>query len=143
MTNEINIRDFEFSKDYANVIELWKNAGEGIQLRRSDEPDEILKKIKRDPDLFLVAESQGKLIGAVMGGFDGRRGLMYHLAVQREFRKLGIATQLTEMLEDRLRKKGCIRYYLLVTKNNDEAIRFYKDREWEEMDLIVMAKNLG
>ena len=53
---------------------------------RSDTLDEISKKIIRDPNLFLVAEQKGVIIGAVIGGFDGRRGLVYHLAVAEKHR---------------------------------------------------------
>ena len=140
---EILIRPFSFPKDYEIIFELWINAGDGIHLRHSDEPEEIEKKIVRDPDLFLIAELDGKVIGTVMGGFDGRRGFMYHLAVAPEHRRKGIANSLVDALEERLREKGCTRYYLLVTKDNDAAIRFYETRGWENMDdLYALAKNL-
>jgi ribosomal protein S18 acetylase RimI-like enzyme len=136
------VRDFIFSSDYSKVIDLWKTAGEGIQLRRSDEPDEILKKLTRDPDLFLVAEYDDQIVGAVLGAFDGRRGMMYHLAVRKEFRNNGIGTLLTNELEKRLLAKGCIRYYLLVTKDNKDAQTFYENSGWEKLDLFAYAKNL-
>ncbi len=136
------IRDFAFEKDYERVITLWKNAGDGIQLRRSDDPEEIKKKIQRDPDLFLVCELGDEIIGAVMGGYDGRRGLMYHLAVAHPFRKKGIASMLVDELEARLRQKGCIRYYLLVTPDNQDAIRFYEKRGWEKLELLTFARDL-
>ncbi|MBU4225890.1 MAG: GNAT family N-acetyltransferase, partial [Chloroflexi bacterium] len=69
---------------------MWSLAGPGIHLRRSDEPDEIQKKLQRDPDLFLVAEYNGMVVGAVLGGFDGRRGLVYHLAVAENHRNRGV-----------------------------------------------------
>ena len=46
------IRDFDFQSDYQRVVTRWKKAGEGIQLRKSDEPEEIFRKIKRDPNFF-------------------------------------------------------------------------------------------
>ena len=142
-SQSIEIRPFVFLSDYDAVYKLWAEAGNGIHLRRSDAPVEIEKKIARDPDLFLVAWAGDAVIGAVMGGFDGRRGMMYHLAVAREFRRQGIANQLVDALEERLRAKGCIRYYLLVTKDNEEAIRFYQSRGWEHMDdLYSFAKDL-
>lgn len=137
------IRQFCYPEDYAAVIELWQNAGPGIHVRRSDEPREIAKKVARDPDLFLVVENDGRIIGTVMGGFDGRRGMMYHLAVAQDYRKRGIGLALMEALEERLKAKGCIRYYLLVTKDNEEAIRFYENHGWELMDLYTYGKNLG
>ena len=142
MSKQEIIRTFNFDSDYDRVMHLWKYAGEGIQLRRSDEPAEILKKIKRDPDLFLICEVEDEIIGAVLGGYDGRRGMMYHLAVDHSYRNTGVATRLVEELESRLRKKDCSRYYLLVTQNNDLAIRFYENRGWEKLDLFVYAKDL-
>ncbi len=139
----IEIRTFSFADDYDAVYALWDRAGDGIHLRRSDSPAEIEKKIARDPDLFLVARAGDSVIGAVMGGFDGRRGMMYHLAVAHEYRRQGLANQLVDALEERLKAKGCIRYYLLVTKDNEEAIRFYQSRGWENMDdLHAFAKDL-
>jgi ribosomal protein S18 acetylase RimI-like enzyme len=136
------IRDFRFPQDYPAVYSLWETAGDGIHLRRSDEPDEIQKKLERDPDLFLVAEWAGQIIGTVIGGFDGRRGMMYHLAVAADFRHSGIGSALMEVLEERLRARGCIRYYLLVTTDNQQAIRFYEQRGWQRMDLFAYGKDL-
>lgn len=130
------IREFIYPEDYPSARVLWENAGSGVQLRRSDEPDEIQKKLQRDPDLFLVAESGGKMVGTVIGGFDGRRGMVYHLAVIPQYRKKGIGEMLMDELERRLKAKGCIRCYLLVTTENDNAMRFYKKRGWEHMDHV-------
>lgn len=138
----VSIREFNFPQDYSTVIALWENAGDGIHVRRSDEPAEIQKKLLRDPDLFLLAEYQGTVIGSVLGGFDGRRGMMYHLAVAPEYRGRGAATILVEELERRLRLKGCLRYYLMVTKDNLMAIQYYEKRGWELMDLYTYAKDL-
>ncbi len=139
---ELKIRQFHFERDYRAVLDLWKNAGPGIQLSPSDEPGEIRKKLQRDPDLFLVAELNGRLVGAVLGGFDGRRGLAYHLAVAPAHRKRGIGRRLMQELENRLRAKGCLKYYLLVTRQNQEALAFYQSLGCEIMDLYVLGKRL-
>jgi ribosomal protein S18 acetylase RimI-like enzyme len=136
------VRQFRFPADYESVIDLWKNAGPGIHVRRSDEKTEIAKKAQRDPELFLVAELNGQLIGSVLGGFDGRRGMVYHLAVQASYRKKGLGALLMDELEKRMREKGCLRSYLLVTRDNLEAIRFYENRGWEPMDLLIYGKDL-
>lgn len=157
----IAIRTFNLATDFTAVSDLWAHAGSGIHLRQSDEVSEIQKKLQRDPDLFLVAELDSvlcgqeageivqhnqpesrKIIGAVLGGFDGRRGMVYHLAVAAAYRKQGIGRQLMEVLENRLRYKGCIRSYLLVTADNHEAIQFYKAQNWEQMDLFAYGKDL-
>lgn len=139
---DFSIREFIYQEDYTSVLNLWSQAGPGIHVRRSDEPDEILKKLQRDPDLFLVAEIEGQIVGTVLGGFDGRRGMMYHLAVAEPHRKKGIATALVKELEARLRFKGCIKYYLLVTLDNSEAIQFYESHGWERMNLHAYGKDL-
>jgi ribosomal protein S18 acetylase RimI-like enzyme len=140
---EIRFRQFRFPEDYPAVHTLWENAGPGIQLRRSDTPEEILKKLQRDPDLFLVAELDGKLVGTVIGGFDGRRGLVYHLAVEASLREQGIGSLLMNEVERRLQGKGCIKSYLLVTTENESAMRFYEKRGWSHMDTVhVYGKDL-
>jgi ribosomal protein S18 acetylase RimI-like enzyme len=133
---DIRLREFHFPEDYPAARLLWENAGPGINLRRSDAPEEIQKKLLRDPDLFLVAENNGKLVGTVIGGFDGRRGLIYHLAVEAAFRQHGIGSLLMDEVERRLKAKGCLKCYLLVTVDNEDAMHFYEMRKWERMDTI-------
>ena len=139
----IQLRTFRFHEDWQAVHALWARCGPGVQFSRSDEPAEILKKLRRDPDLFLVAEQDGQIIGAVMGGYDGRRGLIYHLAVAPEVRRLGIGQALMAEVEARLRGKGCLKSYLLVTKDNADVLAFYRELGWEVMDMHLMGKVLG
>ena len=132
--DEISVREIRFPEDFPAVRLLWENAGPGIHLGNSDDPEEIRKKLQRDPDLFLVAEANGTIIGTVMGGFDGRRGMVYHLAVEVSFRNRGTGELLMNELEERLKTKGCIRCYLLVITDNISAMHFYGKRGWERMD---------
>jgi ribosomal protein S18 acetylase RimI-like enzyme len=136
------LRNFTYPADYAPAVELWQNAGAGVRLGPSDSPEEIEKKLQRDPDLFLVAEFDGRLVGTVIGGFDGRRGLAYHLAVEPSLRGRGIGSQLMTELERRLKEKGCIRCYLLVTLDNTGAMEFYEARGWSRMQLATYGKYL-
>ena len=136
MTSSIQIREFCFPADYEPVFALWKDIERGVHTGRSDTPAEIEKKLGRDPDLFLVAEANGCIIGSVIGGYDGRRGLVYHLAVSSEFRGLGVGSRLMNELESRLRAKGCLKCYLLVTADNPEAEIYYQHRGWQHMDSI-------
>jgi ribosomal protein S18 acetylase RimI-like enzyme len=100
---------------------------------RSDAPEEIQKKLQRDPDLFLVAEENHEIIGTIIGGFDGRRGMIYHLAVQANLRGQGIGTALLKEVEQRLQARGCKKCYLLVTVENTDAVQFYEQQNWREM----------
>jgi ribosomal protein S18 acetylase RimI-like enzyme len=136
----MHIRVLEFERDVDRVLNLWSTVGGGIQLSPSDNRKELKKKVERDPDLFLVAEEAGEIIGAVLGGWDGRRGIVYHLSVRQAHRNQGIGRALMDELEGRLRSKGCLKYYLLVTTDNDVAIQFYQDMGCQIMDLYVMGK---
>ena len=138
----IRIRNFLYPHDYEEVYALWNQVGPGVQVRRSDQLEEIRKKLLRDPDLFLLAEIDGKLVGTVLGGFDGRRGMVYHLAVASPYRRRGIGEALMKELERRLKEKGCIRYYLLVTQGNEDAIHFYEHQGWERMELHIFGKDI-
>jgi ribosomal protein S18 acetylase RimI-like enzyme len=134
------IRPFNFPEDYPAVVELWEHAGPGVHVGRSDTLAEISKKVQRDPDMFLVAEADGRLIGSVIGGFDGRRGMIYHLAVAVEYRQQGIGAALMDEVERRLKAKGCLKSYLLVVAGNEDAVRYYQKRGWQEMDITIMGK---
>ena len=137
------IRQFTYNADLEQVLELWSKSDPGVQLSPSDQPEEIQKKLTRDPDLFLVAEEKGKIVGTVLGGFDGRRGMVYHLAVISERRRVGIGTALMEELEERLRSKECLKFYLLVQKQAQGAFEFYKDFGCEVMDLHLLGKRIS
>lgn len=137
----IRLREFTLD-DYAAVYTLWQDAGPGVGISRSDTREEIAKKLQRDPDLFLVAEDEGQIIGTVIGGYDGRRGLIYHLAVEPAYRKRGIGERLMEQVEKRLTAKGCLKSYLLVTRENTDVIEFYNRLGWETMDVTLMGKTL-
>jgi len=79
----------------------------------------------------------------VIGGFDGCRGMVYHLAVSPDARQSGIGTALMTELERRLQEKGCTRIYLMVTKANRSAMRFYENRGWTKMEnVFTYAKDV-
>ena len=134
------IREFNLFRDYDAVLALWKSIGPGVNISPSDTREEITKKLGRDPDLFLVAEENGKIIGTVLGGYDGRRGLVYHLAVAESYRGNGLGTALMTELESRFKAKGCYKYYLLVTPDNLGVMDFYRRMGWEEMPVFIMGK---
>ncbi|MBI4770851.1 MAG: GNAT family N-acetyltransferase, partial [Chloroflexi bacterium] len=97
------------------------------------------------PDLFLLAEDPdaGKIVGAVLGGFDGRRGMVYHLAVAPEQRGRGLGAALLAELEARLKAKGCLKYYLLVTQDNPGALDFYRRQGWSLMPVHLLGKEIA
>ena len=136
----MEIREFRLS-DYEEVIALWDKAG--LLASRSDERNEIEKKLARDPDLFLVGIDAEAIVAAVMGGYDGRRGWVYHLAVDPIFHATGLGTLLLAELESRLYAKGCIKINLLVERGNASVRDFYTKRGYAVDELIFMEKWLA
>jgi ribosomal protein S18 acetylase RimI-like enzyme len=133
MSSRIIIREFRFPSDYDACLQLWTSMEKGVHVGPSDSAEEIRKKLSRDPDLFLIAELKGRIVGTVIGGYDGRRGLIYHLAVALDFREQGIGSQLMAEVEKRLQAKGCLKCYLIALSNNLGAMRFYEHLGWHEM----------
>jgi ribosomal protein S18 acetylase RimI-like enzyme len=139
---DVCLREFRFPEDYEAAAGLWRSMEKGVRVGASDTPEELRKKLERDADLFLVAEADGALIGTVIGGFDGRRGMIYHLAVDRGYRGQGVGGLLMDEVERRLRAKGCRRCYLMVTPDNVDAMHYYERRGWTHMDVHPFAKDL-
>ena len=138
----IHIREWTLA-DYDLIYNLWQHATPGVHVGASDVRDEIGKKLARDPDLALAAEVDGCIHGAVLGGFDGRRGWVYHLAVETGWRSRGIGRALMVELERRLAAKGCLKVYLFVTPDNQDRVQFYENLGWEVSPLTAMSKQLS
>jgi ribosomal protein S18 acetylase RimI-like enzyme len=129
--------------DYPAILDLWLDAGPGITLRPSDEPEEVARKLERDPDLFLVAEEAGQVVGVIMGAWDGRRGWIHHLAVHSNWRNQGIGSALLNEVEARLKTRGCLKVNLMVRKENSAAQGLYRRLGYSEMSsILLMGKEL-
>ena len=137
----IRIREFEIV-DYEVVLRLWKDAG--LIIRPGDDLNDIRLKLQRDPDLFLVATDGSELVGCVMGGWDGRRGWIYHLAVKRSHQRQRVAKTLVGELETRLTRKGARKVNAQIYRSNTASLQFFKACGYEaHSDLIMVGKLLG
>ena len=124
--------------DFDLVIELWEKAG--LILSRSDTYDGMKEKLKRDPELFFVLEEDSRIIGVVMGSYDGRRGWINHLAVDPEYQGRNIGQQIIEELESRFKKMGCEKINLLIELSNEKVQGFYEKQGFKTDQLIFMEK---
>jgi len=102
----------------------------------------IARKMARDPELFWVADDGGAVVGALVGGYDGVRGWLYHLAVAPTHRKRGIATALVDQAVDSLRSLGCVKMNLQVRQGNEAVRGFYEALGWVEDPAISMGRLL-
>jgi ribosomal protein S18 acetylase RimI-like enzyme len=137
------IREFAM-EDFDEVLALWLDAGPGVDRRPSDERDQVALKVERDPDLFLVAALEGRIVGAVMGGWDGRRAYVYHLAVACDVRRRGVGGALMDELEERFQRKGALKAKCQIYTHNAASLAFFRHRGWDiEQGLWPVGKLLG
>jgi putative acetyltransferase len=129
-------------KDYSEAYNLWK-ASEGIGLSDADTRQSIQRYLKRNPGMSFVARVDGKLVGAVLSGTDGRRGYLHHLAVAKSYRKLGVGRQLVEHCMDAQEKAGITRCHIFVYRENNSGKIFWEQTGWfERNDLQIMSRDI-
>ena len=130
-TDQVGVLVEPFTMDDFPVVHvLWQRSD--LCMRPSDGPEQTLLKLARDPELFLVArDSSGVLVGTVMGGWDGRRAYVYHLAVLPERQRQGVAGRLMDELEERFRRLGALKAKLQIMNDNDASQAFFSARGYE------------
>jgi ribosomal protein S18 acetylase RimI-like enzyme len=128
--------------DLAPVHALWADT-QNIELAEGDGLQELALYLKRNPGLSQVACAGDRILGAVLAGHDGRRGLLYHLAVLPERQGTGIGSGLVENCLKALRDEGILRALILVDRENHAGNRFWEAVGWESLPFAVpMGKNL-
>jgi ribosomal protein S18 acetylase RimI-like enzyme len=135
----LRIRTFEIS-DYPEVVKLWAEVG--LELRPGDEEEGIRIKVRRDPELFLVAEERGRIVGTAMGAWDGRRGWIYHLGVRPTQQRRKVATRLILEVESRMRDKGVLKVNALIYPWNRASIEFFTKNGFAVADMKEAQKYL-
>jgi len=109
----------------------------------SDTREEILRMYQMNPDLFLVGEVDNQIVAVVMGGFDGRRGIVHHLSVDPNYRNQGYGREIILELERRFNLHGVVKINFWVQTNNLEAVGFYEKIGYcLRPDLVTMSKVL-
>ena len=118
--------------DYEKVYELWMSCV-GMGLNNLDDSREGINKfLQRNPDTCFVAEADDRIVGVIMVGHDGRRGYIYHTAVNPQYRKQGIAKSLVETAMTALQNNGINKAALVVFGRNEIGNDF-----WEKMGFTV------
>jgi len=128
-------------KDYERVISLWLEC-KLINSKGSATRRQLLQKIRRDRDLFLVCEDEEKeIIGTVMGSWDGWRAWIYKVAVAENFRNEGIATKLLDAVVRQLRKRFgrnvIIRAY--IERGNEASLSLFRKLGFETINEFVIV----
>lgn len=110
--------------DYDGICEVWKYH-EGTN-PVDDSAEGFAKYIRRNPTTSFVAEDNGKIVGTILAGHDGRRGLFHHVSVLPEYQKKGIGKMLVDNAMDALEKEGITKVLLVVFKDNDNGNGFWE-----------------
>lgn len=109
----MNIRKMTIT-DYDAVYALWLSC-KGMGLNNLDDSREGIERfLKRNPETCFISEDDGKIVGVIIAGNDGRRGYIYHTAVARQYRKKGIAKALVNAVLEALRGLGINKTALVV-----------------------------
>lgn len=117
--------------DYDAVSALW-NSIEGMGLRSLDDSREgIDKYLRRNPSTSFIALSEGRAVGCVLCGHDGRRGYIYHTCVLPEFRGQGIGSRLVGLALSALAAEGINKCALLCFCSNETGNGFWRAEGWE------------
>ena len=116
--------------DYDDVRALWMTI-RGFGIRALDDSREDVQRfIRRNPTTSVVARMDGKIVGSILCGSDGRQGALYHVCVAREYRRRGIGTHMVGYCMHQLRLMGINKVSLIAFASNDAGNAFWKQIGW-------------
>ena len=128
--------------DYDAVLALWSRT-EGMCIRDADSREAIGRFLERNPGMSFVAVvggAGGQIVGAALGGHDGRRGFLHHVAVDRAHQRAGIGRALVDACGENMRAAGIDKCHLLVRTGNEEGLKFWEHIGWSvRRDVVFMS----
>ena len=128
--------------DYPTLIEIWKESG--FKIGKSEEKEEIEKFLQTNPNTSLGIYIDDTMIGCILGGYDGRRGLIHHFAVRKEHQGKSYGKALLDQLMHIFKVLGVVKVSFWVKKDNTQVIPFYEKQGFElRDDLITMSKEIN
>jgi N-acetylglutamate synthase len=139
----MNIEVTPFSIDsYEDVLALWRQC-EGIGLSDADSRESIQTYLNRNPGMSFVALADGKVVGSILAGHDGRRGYIHHLAVHPSCRRHGLGRALVAQATCALLSAGIQKAHIFIFNSNAEGIAFWESVGWSPRgDIGVISKTI-
>lgn len=127
-------------RDKGDVIALWTACG--LVVPQNDPARDIERKLRVDPDLFLVGHEDQEIVATVMGGYDGHRGWINYLAVKPSRQRNGYGLAMMRAVEHLLEAKGCPKINLQVRRTNASVIAFYEAMGYGDDNVVGLGKRL-
>ena len=123
-------------EDYEGVYALWKKI-KGCGIRSIDDSKEgVARFLKRNPTTSVVAEKDGRIVGSILCGHDGRRGCLYHVCVDEDYRRHGIGKRMVVFAMKALKEEKINKVSLIAFTENDIGNAFWNRIGWtERLDL--------
>ena len=131
MSDNIETREFSIG-DYDAALQVWQRV-EGLEIAEGDDRESVAQFLARNPGLSRVAIDGTAIVGIALCGHDGRRGYIYHLAVDPAYQARGVGKRLMDECLDGLRRSGLKRALILVAKDNPRGRKFWRRYGWEEV----------
>ena len=127
------------TSDYEQASQLWQSLP-GMGLSGADEKEKICEFLQKNSNTCFVALKGGNLIGTILGGSDGRRGYIYHLAVQQSEHKKGVGKILVDLCLNEFKRSGIQKCHIFVISDNAEGIASWEKVGWQlRDDILVMS----
>ena len=131
MSDQIDTREFSVN-DYDAALQLWRRV-DGTEIAEGDHQQGIAQFLARNPGLSRVATNGSAVIGVALCGHDGRRGHIYHLAVDPDYQGRGLGQRLLQECLEGLRHAGLERAIIMVANDNPRGRGFWLRYGWEEI----------
>ena len=134
--------------DYEEGSLLWHRI-KGFSIRSIDDSREgVARFLKRNPDSSVVAVEDSRVVGAILCGHDGRRGCMYHVCVDPEYRMRGIGKSMVVFAMNALKKENISKVSLIAFTKNDVGNKFWRCIGWTKRedlnyyDFVLNSENI-
>ncbi len=124
-------------EDYDEVFAMWQITSKRA-LSSADERSQMERYLKRNEGLSQVAVIDGKIIGTVLAGHDGRRGFIHHMAVLPEYRRRRIGHALAEKAIEMIRSEGIEKTHIFCYQNNETGQKFWSDFGFVKRDDVFV-----
>ena len=113
--------------DYRQAYDLWIECGNGLN-DKDDSREGIDKYLKRNPNTSFVAVCEGEVVGVILCGHDGRRGIIQHACVSPDHRREGIGQKLVDLALEALKEEGITKVLLVAFKKNEGGNAFWESQ---------------